>query len=1057
MSVRRKILIPLILLTIICCAAVIVSSVLLFIDDSRSTAQIIISIVMITMLVFVICLLLKMYLSKSIDISRMKESVDKIHEASERVQLMLNTSPLCTQIFNKDFKTIDCNEEAVRLYGLKDKQEYIDDFFTQCMPEHQPDGRLSKEKGYEKIAKAFEEGHLTFEWMHRIPADGSPLPAEITLVRTKYNNEDVIVAYTRDLREHKQMMREIHERETELARINSDNELQLILLNTVVKATKIAIWHAKINALDPLNPNTEVLWTDGFKKMLGFSKKDDFPNIFNTWVEKLHPEDHEQALTAFARHLLDRTGQTPFNVEYRLKKKNGEYAYFFAAGETIRDENGAAVEVVGAIMDITERKKLQRKLQMESSTLRTIFDAIPDLIFCKDNNHLFTRVNKSMLRYFGITRDMIIGKDYSDALGISDEMIARYKEVDKSVLYERKAITVDEYIAAPDGKNRLFETNTIPLKQHGEVIGILGIARDITERKAMEEAAQSANRSKTIFIANMSHEIRTPMNSIIGFSELAQEDDISAKTRNYLINIQDSAEWLLKIINDILDISKIESGKIELEHIPFDLPDIFAHCQAAIMPKIAEKGIMLYCYAEPSVGKRMLGDPVRLRQIVMNLLSNAVKFTSAGTVKFLANIVDSDVDNITIQFEVKDSGIGMTAEQVENIFKPFAQADDSITRRFGGTGLGLTITRNIIELMGGTLTVESTPGIGSRFSFNLTFDLIDESEIAHGQYVINEFEKPRFEGEVLVCEDNNLNQQVLCDHLSRVGLRTVIAGNGKDGVDIVKRRIKNNGRPFDLIFMDIHMPVMDGLDAAAKITSLGVKTPIIAITANIMANDLELYKASGMYDTVGKPYNTQDLWKCLVKYIPVESYTPIDKRRDAADESKARKLMKYNFVKNNQDTFDNILASVNNGDIKSAHRLAHTLKGNAGQIGEKQLQSAAAEVEAMLSDGENHLREKHTNKLAKELKAVLDDLSPLLQEPRTREKPETIDVEKAFELFEMLEPLLKNKDTRCIKLLDELFAIPGTEELLIQIEGYKFKQALVTLEIIKEKLRSSDG
>jgi len=547
------------------------------------------------------------------------------------------------------------------------------------------------------------------------------------------------------------------------------------------------------------------------------------------------------------------------------------------------------------------------------------------------------------------------------------------------------------------------------------------------------------------------------MNSIIGFSELAQDDDISAKTRNYLINIQDSAEWLLKIINDILDISKIESGKIELEHIPFDLPDIFAHCQAAIMPKITEKGIMLYCYAEPSVGKKLLGDPVRLRQVVMNLLSNAVKFTSSGTVKFLATVLNSDDESITIQFEVKDSGIGMTQDQIDKIFTPFAQADDSITRRFGGTGLGLTITKSIIELMGGQLNVESTPGIGSRFSFELTFDLIDASNIAQGNYIINEYEKPNFNGEVLICEDNSLNQQVMCDHLIRVGLKTVLAANGKEGLDIVERRIKNKGKPFDLIFMDIHMPVMDGLEAAAKITAMGVQTPIIATTANIMSNDLELYKTSGMYDTVGKPYTTQDLWRCLVKYIPVESYTKIDKHRQIAEESKAQKLMKYNFVKNNQTTYEKFITAINSGDIKSAHRLVHTLKGNAGQIGEKQLQSAAADVEAMLSDGENHLREKHSNKLAMELKLVLDELSPLLEKKGEYEKSEIFDTEKALELLEMLEPLLKSKDTRCIKLLDELYAIPGTEEFASLIEGFKFKQALTSLENLREKLRSSDG
>jgi len=854
-----------------------------------------------------------------------------------------------------------------------------------------------------------------------------------------------------------QAMEQMQEREEELARVNEEKELQLVLLNTVVKATKIALWNADINTNDPLNPDTEVIWSDDFKKMLGFSKEDEFPDVFSTWIGLLHPEDNERVLTAFARHLLDTTGQTPFNIEYRLKKKNGEYAYYYAAGEAIRDENGTAVQVVGALMDITETKNLHINLENERATLQMMFDSSPDHIFCKDMNFKYTRCNKTLLKHHGITKEKLIGKDDETGLGVPANIAEEYRVSDRAVIAERKAHVYEERVPASDGTVRLFETNKVPLMLNGKPVGVMGVARDITERKEMEEAAQSANRSKTLFLANMSHEIRTPMNSIIGFSELAQDDDISAKTRNYLINIQDSAEWLLKIINDILDISKIESGKIEFESIPFSLPDVFAHCQAAIMPKITEKGIMLYCYAEPSVGKRLLGDPVRLRQVIMNLLSNAVKFTTAGTVKFLASITDAEESSVTIQFEVKDSGIGMTPEQIDKIFKPFAQADDSITRRFGGTGLGLTITNSIIELMGGNLVVESTPGIGSRFSFELEFDLIDDSEMPDRKIVINEFEKPNFKGEVLVCEDNSLNRQVVYDHLERVGIKAELASNGKEGVDIVANRLKNNQKPFDLIFMDIHMPVMDGLDAAAKIAELGIKTPIVALTANIMTNDLELYRKSGMYDTIGKPYTTQELWRCLAKYIPVDSYTIIDKRRQAADESKALKLMKTNFVKNNRTTFNDIISAADKGDIKIAHRLAHTLKSNAGQLGEKALQSAAAEVEALLAGGENQLRFKHLNNLEKELNLVLEELAPLLNESKAAESLKNVDIEKALELVEMLEPLLKNRDTRCIKLLDELSSMPETEELVMQIEGFRFKKALESLKSLKEKLVSLDG
>ena len=699
----------------------------------------------------------------------------------------------------------------------------------------------------------------------------------------------------------------------------------------------------------------------------------------------------------------------------------------------------------------TELARINDMLKHERTTLQTIFDSIPDLIFCKDKELNFTRYNKSLIKYYCIEEDALIGKSDASDFGIPIEMEEEYRVRDRIVINENKTFIAEEYIPSPDGNMRLFETSKVPLTQDGEVIGFIGIARDITERKAMEEAAQAANRSKSRFLANMSHEIRTPMNSIIGFSELALDDDISERTRGYLGNILDSAEWLMNIINDILDISKIESGKIELERIPFYLPDIFAHCQSSIMPKITEKGIMLYCYAEPSIGKKLLGDPVRLRQVIMNLLSNAVKFTNTGAVKFLASVSNIEENSATIQFEIKDSGIGMTTEQIKKIFNPFTQADGSITRRFGGTGLGLAITKNIIEMMGGTLNVESLPEIGSKFSFELKFDLIDDPHMQYEKIIINDLQKPNFDGEVLVCEDSSLNQQVIRDHLLRVGLKTVIAHNGKEGVDIVTERIKNNKKLFDLIFMDIHMPVMDGLEAASKITALGIKTPIVALTANVMSNDLEHYKINGLHDTVSKPFTSQELWKCLIKYLPVKSYSIIDSRRQTAEEEQIQKKLAANFIKDYQTTYKDFINALETEDIKSAHRIVHTLKSTAGQIGEKKLQKASMAVEDMLKEGKNQVNEELKKNLEIEMKSVLEKLNPLLTEGEMKNISKTTDVQKIREIIVKLEPMLKNKNPDCEDMLDEIHTIPGAEELVRQIEKFKFKQAINELSVIKKE------
>jgi len=508
----------------------------------------------------------------------------------------------------------------------------------------------------------------------------------------------------------------------------------------------------------------------------------------------------------------------------------------------------------------------------------------------------------------------------------------------------------------------------------------------LQELEAELETAKAISKSKSAFHANMSNEIRTPLDSIIGFSDLALDDDISSKTKDYLTNIRVNADWLLQITNDIMDISKIESGELSLKKIPFDMHELFASCRTLVMPKAVDKGILLHFYAEPSVGKKPVGDPVRLRQIFVNLLSNAVKFTNTGMVKLVSDIIRIDDKSITIHFEIKDSGVGMTAEQIALIFEPFSKMETETTGKYGGTGLSLPITKSIIEMMGGKLSVDSTPGVGSRFSFDLTFDTIDVSmeEMFQSRIFPKELERPVFNGEVLICEDNFMKQEVIREHLTRVGLKTVIVENGLIGVEMVKSRIRKGEKLFDLIFMDMNMPVMDGLEAAVEIVKLNDKIPIVALTANIMTEDMETYKAHGIADCVGKPFTSQELWRCLLKYLtPVKQsdlQKEIIKKDDAAPDIEFQKSLEKYFIKANINRYEEINKLIESGDIKLACKLVHALKGNAGQIGKNRLQSAAASVEHQLADGVNTASPEQMAALKNELDAVLTEFLPLLNE-----------------------------------------------------------------------------
>ena len=509
-----------------------------------------------------------------------------------------------------------------------------------------------------------------------------------------------------------------------------------------------------------------------------------------------------------------------------------------------------------------------RSFEFESTLITTIFDSIPDIIFCKDLDMRYTRINKAFELQFGIERDSVLNKNDTDVSLASAEIIENWRKHDMEVIKNQRSMRFEEFVPHHDGSIRTFETIKSPFFLNNEIIGLIALTRDITPRKEAEEALVRASHAKSIFIAHMSHEIRTPMNSIVGFSELGLAG-ADPKTQIYLNRIIENAKWLLQIIDDILDISKIESDRMELENVPFCLDELFSQCHSMIFSKASEKGIKLTFYAEPvEDGRLILGDPLRLRQIFVNLLSNAVKFTSTGIIRVTSSIIESTDNTARIYFEVRDSGIGMSKEQISRIFEPFMQADSGITRKYGGTGLGLPITKNLIELMGGALQINSAQGLGSKFSFELKFKTIEaSSQVSDQKLILKEIKQPLFDGEVLVCEDNEMNQMVIEEHLKRIGLNVTIAENGKVGVEKVRERLEHSKKLFDLILMDIQMPIMDGLVAAERIITFGTGVPIIAMTANVMTTDREMYRQCGMIDCIGKPFTSQELWTCLLKYL----------------------------------------------------------------------------------------------------------------------------------------------------------------------------------------------
>ncbi len=609
------------------------------------------------------------------------------------------------------------------------------------------------------------------------------------------------------------------------------------------------------------------------------------------WRNSIHPEDLARMINLPSVRAV---AEGALQVEYRLRRFDGQYRWIIGNGVPRYSSSGEFEGYIGSAVDVTERRQSEERLRLLESVVVNATEGIMITDFdIEAPGPRILYVNESFTRVTGYSLEEVRGKSPRMLQGpLTDK---KPLAMVRSAMAQGKPIQVELLNYRKNGAPFWNEMDIVPVANgNGAYSHCIALQRDVTERKRVENeiqryarelkqknqalqsalvGAQESTELKSRFLANMSHEIRTPMNGIVGMIGLLLTTRLNGEQTEYVEAVQQSASSLLVLINDILDLSRIEAGKLELDCVSFDLKAMVEEAVSLLAIMARTKGLSISREIAADIPQCVYGDPVRIRQVITNLVGNAVKFTEAGGVTVAVQPIGQSSGGISIRMAVTDTGIGIPPEQCAQLFHRFSQTDNSSTRKYGGSGLGLAISRQLVELMGGEIGVRTEPGSGSTFWFTVPLRTTADQAERSSEVPPPVREKPSSVNQtrVLVAEDNEINKRIALRILEKSGYAAEAVGNGRLAVEALQ-----NGH-YDLVLMDVQMPEMDGMEATAAIRKLDSAVrgiPIIAMTANAMAGDRERCLAAGMDDYISKPVNMPLLRSTLERWAKRKVTTP---------------------------------------------------------------------------------------------------------------------------------------------------------------------------------------